>query len=78
MLTTAMSVLRRNAERMTFSDLKQFLDKTVTLRMTEGEIAKVRVLVVDEKSEQQIRHIQGVNECNRLFASVGFFGQEHR
>ena len=44
-----MSVLRHNAERMTLSDLKQFLDKTVTLRMTDGEIPKVRVLVVDER-----------------------------
>ena len=49
-----MSVLRHNAELMTLSDLKQFLDKTVTLRMTDGEIAKVRVRVVDEEYDDLI------------------------
>jgi len=34
--------------------LKQFLDKTVTLRMTDGEIAKVRVRVVDEEYDDLI------------------------
>jgi hypothetical protein len=49
-----MSVLRHNAEPMTLSDLKQFLDKIVTLRMTDGEIAKVRVCVVDEEYDDLI------------------------
>jgi small nuclear ribonucleoprotein (snRNP)-like protein len=43
-----------NAEAMTLSELKQFLDKTVTLRMTNGETAKVRVRVVDEEYDDLI------------------------
>jgi len=39
---------------MTVNDLKQFLDKTVTLRMTNGEVAKVRVRVVDEEYDDLI------------------------
>jgi hypothetical protein len=34
---------------MNIIDLKQFRDKTVTLRMRDGEVAKVRVLLVDEE-----------------------------
>jgi hypothetical protein len=34
---------------MTPDDLKPFLDKTVKLCMTDGEIAKVRVRMVDEE-----------------------------
>jgi hypothetical protein len=39
---------------MTLNDLKPFLDKTVTLRMTDGEIAKVRVRMVDEEYDDLI------------------------
>jgi hypothetical protein len=39
---------------MTINDLKPFLDKTVTLRMTDGEIAKVRVRMVDEEYDDLI------------------------
>jgi hypothetical protein len=39
---------------MLISELKQFLDKTVTLRMTNGEVAKVRVDFVDEEYEDII------------------------
>jgi hypothetical protein len=39
---------------MTLSDLKQFLDKTVMLRMTDGETAKVKVRVVDEEYDDLI------------------------
>jgi small nuclear ribonucleoprotein (snRNP)-like protein len=39
---------------MTLSDLKQFLDKTITLRVTNGETAKVRVRVVDEEYDDLI------------------------
>jgi hypothetical protein len=49
-----MSILRHNAELMTLGDLKQFLDKTVTLRMTDGEVAKVRVRLVDEEYDDLI------------------------
>jgi hypothetical protein len=34
---------------MTLDQLKQFLDKTVVLRMTDGERATVRVRLVDEE-----------------------------
>jgi hypothetical protein len=34
---------------MTIDDLKPFLDKTITLHMTNGEIAKVKVRLVDEE-----------------------------
>ena len=36
---------------MRIDDLKQFLDRTVTLRMTDGEIVKVKVQSVDEESD---------------------------
>ena len=35
---------------MKITDLKQFLDKTVTLRLTNGETAKVKVDFLDEDS----------------------------
>jgi hypothetical protein len=34
---------------MKISDLKPFLDKTVTLQMTDGEVAKVRVGWISEE-----------------------------
>ena len=43
-----------NSDPMTLNDLKAFLDKTVTLRMTNGEIAKVRVRMVDEEYDYLI------------------------
>ncbi len=39
---------------MMLNDLKPFLDKTVTLRMTDGEIAKVRLRMVDEEYDDLI------------------------
>lgn len=39
---------------MRIDDLKQFVDKTVTLRMSDGEVAKVRVNFVDEKDQDVI------------------------
>ncbi len=33
---------------MRIDDLKQFLDRTVTLRMTSGEVVKVKVAFIDE------------------------------
>lgn len=36
---------------MRIDDLKQFVDKTVTLRMNDGEIVKVKVTFVDEEYE---------------------------
>lgn len=34
---------------MTISELKQFLDKTITLHMNNGEVTKVKVHFVDEE-----------------------------
>ena len=34
---------------MKISELKKFVDKTVTLRMTDGEVAKVRLCFADEE-----------------------------
>lgn len=39
---------------MTLSDLKQFLDKTITVRMTNGETATVRVRGIDEEYDNLI------------------------
>jgi hypothetical protein len=39
---------------MTLNDLKQFLNKTVRLRMIDGEVAKVRVRLVDEEYDDLI------------------------
>jgi hypothetical protein len=36
---------------MRINDLKKFMDRTVTLRMKDGEIAKVKVNFVDEERE---------------------------
>ena len=43
-----------NSDPMTLNDLKAFLDKTVTLRMTNGEVAKVRVRMVDGEYDDLI------------------------
>ena len=34
---------------MKISELKEFVDKTVTLRMTDGEVAQVRVIWFSEE-----------------------------
>jgi hypothetical protein len=39
---------------MRIKDLKQFVDRTVTLRMKDGETAKVKVGFVDEEDEDII------------------------
>jgi hypothetical protein len=39
---------------MRISDLKEYLDKTVILRMTDGEVAKVRVRFADEEYDDII------------------------
>jgi len=39
---------------MRINDLKQFVDKTVTLRMMDGETAKVKVTFVDEEYDDII------------------------
>jgi hypothetical protein len=42
------------AEPMMLSDLKLFRDQTVTLRMRNGEIAKVKVVLLDEEYDDLI------------------------
>ncbi|HEY6303963.1 MAG TPA: hypothetical protein VIX14_12945 [Terriglobales bacterium] len=39
---------------MRIKDLKQFVDRTVTLRMKDGETAKVKIGFVDEEDEDII------------------------
>jgi hypothetical protein len=39
---------------MKFADLKPYVDKTITLRMTDGEIAKVRVGSISEEYDDII------------------------
>ena len=39
---------------MRISDLKQLVDRTVTLHMTDGETAKVKIDFVDEECEDII------------------------
>jgi small nuclear ribonucleoprotein (snRNP)-like protein len=56
---------------MTLSELKQFLDKTVTLRMTNGETAKVRVRVVDEEYDDLIVDVLETSTPERLPGSFG-------
>jgi hypothetical protein len=39
---------------MKISELKKFVDKTVTLRMIDGEVAKVRLRFADEEYDDII------------------------
>lgn len=39
---------------MRVDDLKPFVDKTVTIRMNDGEIAKVKVSFINEEDEDLI------------------------
>ena len=43
---------------MRIDDLKQFVDKTITVRMNDGEIAKVKVTFVDEEHEDIIGAVE--------------------
>jgi len=53
---------------MMLKDLKPLLDKTVTLRMTDGEVAKVRVCVVDDEYEDIIVDIVETSSPERYRA----------
>jgi hypothetical protein len=60
---------------VTVNDLKQFLDKTVTLRMTDGEIAKVRVDFIDAEYEDIIADVLETSRPERYgdrFAAFTF------
>lgn len=39
---------------MRTSEFKQFLDRTVTLRMTDGEVTKVKINFLDDENEEII------------------------
>jgi len=43
---------------MRIDDLKQFADKTITIRMNDGEIAKVKVNFVDEEHQDMIAAVE--------------------
>lgn len=53
---------------MRIDDLKQFVDKTVTLRMTDGETAKVKVDFVDEEYEDMIAAVVETSRPERYRA----------
>lgn len=50
---------------MRIEDLAQFVDRTVTLRMTDGEIVKVKVNFVDEESDDLIAAVQETSRPER-------------
>jgi hypothetical protein len=52
-------------DRMRISDLKQFVERTVTLRLTNGETAKVKVDVIDEESEDVIAAVLETSDPER-------------
>jgi len=53
---------------MKIDDLKQFVDKTVTLRMTDGETATVKIEFVDEESEDMIAAVVETSRPERYRA----------
>ena len=60
---------------MRISDLKQFVDRTAMLRMTDGETAKVKVDFVDEEYEDIIGALVETSrpECYRAPCAVHTF-----
>ena len=50
---------------MTIEDLEPFLDSAVTLRMTKGEVAKVKVLFVDEEYADIIVYVLETSQSNQ-------------
>lgn len=53
---------------MRINDLKRFVDRTVTLRMTDGETAKVKVDFVDEEYEDIIAAVLEISRPERYRA----------
>ena len=64
---------------MRINDLKQFVDATVTLRMKDGEIAKVKVNFVDEEYENIIAVVEETScpEHYRAACAVYTFAAEN-
>jgi len=54
---------------MRISDPKQFVDKTVTVRMNDGEMAKVKITSVDEESEDIIGAVEESSRPDRYRAA---------
>jgi hypothetical protein len=63
---------------MRISELKQLVDTTVTLRMKDGEIAKVKVNFVDEEYENIIAVVEETScpEHRRAPCAVCTFSAE--
>jgi len=54
-------IVRHNSEEtngLRIDDLKQFVDKTVTVHMNDGEVAKVKVTFVDEEGEDIVGAVE--------------------
>jgi hypothetical protein len=64
---------------MRIEDLKHFVDRTVTLRMTDGEITKAKVDFVDEEREEVIAAVleSSCSERYRAPCAVHTFAAGH-
>jgi hypothetical protein len=62
---------------MRIHELKQFVDRAVTLYMTDGEIAKVKINFVDEDCEEIIAAVLATSrpEHNRAPCALHTFPQ---
>jgi small nuclear ribonucleoprotein (snRNP)-like protein len=75
-------MFRHNAairDRMQINNLHQFVDKTVTLRMSDGETTRVKVLFVDEEDEVVIAEVVETSrpEESRAPCARHTFAAEH-
>ncbi|HEY2115024.1 MAG TPA: hypothetical protein VGJ51_08025 [Candidatus Angelobacter sp.] len=67
---------------MKISYLKQFVDQTITLRMTDGELAKVRVHSISEEDDDIIVDVlestrsQPYPACAYTFAAADILSAE--
>jgi len=52
-------------QTMTINELRQFVDKTITLHLTNGEIAKVKVLLIDEEYKDLIVDVLETSSLER-------------
>ena len=66
------AMIRHNNDEISslrIDDLKQFVDKTVTVHMNDGEIAKVKVTFVDEESEDIVGAVEETSRPDRYRAA---------
>jgi len=54
---------------MRIADMKQLVDKTVTVHMNDGEIAKVKITFVDEESGDIIGAVEESSRPDRYRAA---------